>query len=47
MVQHNYFKELLEYEISQIESIMNCTPQLLKGQPEDGLAVCPKHVAEL
>jgi hypothetical protein len=36
-----------QYKISYIESIINCTPHLLKSQPEDGPAVLPKHVAEL
>jgi len=29
------------------ESIFTCTPHLLKDQPEDGLVIKPKHVAEL
>jgi len=28
-------------------SIIDCTPHLLKDQPENGLAIRPKHVAEL
>jgi len=35
------------YKISWIESIFNCTSNLLKDQPEDSPAVWPKHVAEL
>jgi len=31
--------------MSQIESINNCTPHLLKDEPEDGPEIGPKHVA--